>query len=261
MQRIMFTLSYEGTNYAGWQIQAAQPVGLPTIQYEIEKALRQLTGAEIRIHGAGRTDAGVHAEGQTAHCDIPEDKIRINWVRAMNCLLPPDIRVLAAKAVAPDFHSRIQAREKVYCYSLWAADEPVPARIRNFCSQTRPLRLAAIQEAANLLIGRRDFASFQNSGTPLESTVRTLHCIRLEPGSIGPLRCPEHWPAVSLFFRGDGFLKQMIRNIAGMLIKAGQGKLTIEDARAILAAADRRQNPCPTAPAHGLTLMRVLYEE
>lgn len=256
MARLKLTLAYMGGGYAGWQIQA-EAQATSTIQKELEFALESLTGSPARVHGAGRTDSGVHAEGQVAHVDVPDKPV--DWARALNAKLPRDIRVLAAEPVPETFHARYSASGKLYAYSLFCGPGPVPPRLEPFVWATPALDTAAMEAAAAVLTGRHDFSSFQNAGTPVADTVRELWSIRREEGRAGPFLCPESWPVVTWFFHGNGFLKQMVRNLMGLMVWAGQGRIDTDGVAACLAAEDRQAVPSPTAPAKGLTLMRVEY--
>lgn len=256
MTRIRFTLAYTGTAYAGWQLQAeSQETG--TIQKELETALSEIAGRPVRVHGAGRTDSGVHAEAQVAHADVPDKPV--DWLRACNAKLPRDIRILEAVPVGEAFHARHSATGKLYGYTLFCGHVPIPPRLEPFVWATPALDRAAMEGAAALLTGRHDFASFRNAGTPIADTVRELWAIRCEPGRAGPFSCPPDWPVCTWFFHGNGFLKQMVRNLMGLLVFVGLGKIGLEDIAACLAAKDRQALPCPTAPARGLSLIRVDY--
>jgi tRNA pseudouridine38-40 synthase len=255
--RLKLTLAYDGTRYAGWQIQAAP---FRTVQGALEEAVARIAGCRVPVHAAGRTDAGVHAEAQVCHLDLPGNRPGLDWQQALNAALPPDIRILEADVVSPSFHAQHDARGKSYAYSLWMNRRlPLP-RVRAFVWHTTELDLPRMAEAARLLEGRRDFASFRNARAVPGQTIRTLSAIRQEPGRLGPLLCPEDWPVITFFFEGDGFLKQMVRNLMGFLVFVGQGKLDPASATDILAAGDRRALPSPTAPARGLTLMRIVYD-
>lgn len=262
MTRLKLTVAYVGTAYAGWQIQSAGQ-GASTIQQELERALERIAGFPVRVHGAGRTDSGVHAEGQTAHADVPDKPV--DWLRALNAALPRDIRVLAVEAVSPEFHARYNATGKLYAYSLFCGHGPVPPRLAPFVWAVPSLDIAdtasaeAMCAAAEILVGRHDFASFQNAGTPVADTVREIWSIHREDGHAGPFLCPPEWPVRTWYFYGNGFLKQMVRNLVGVLVQVGRGKACPRDVAVWLAAGDRRAVPSPTAPAAGLTLMRVEY--
>lgn len=231
----------------------------PTIQGTLESCVARIMGRRIPIHGAGRTDAGVHAEGQVCHCDLPSGTERIAWRQALNVQLPHDIRITDAAWVADSFHARRSARRKCYAYSLWMDRNRALPRIAPFVWSAPPLVLERMAPALSLLTGRHDFAAFRNSGTPVTNTVRTLHAVTVTPGLVAGLACPPEWPVATVVFEGDGFLKQMVRNLMGLLVWIAQGKTEADSIPAILAAEDRRALPSPSAPAQGLTLLEVIY--
>ncbi len=263
MPRLKLTLAYEGTRYAGWQLQAHTEGGPSTVQGMLERAVAAIIsppGGRIPLHGAGRTDAGVHAEAQVCHLDLPENTPRVDWTRALNTRLPDDIRVLDAAFVPPSFHARKSALRKHYAYSLWThARQKAPPRIQAFVWSAPPLDLARMERAAFFLTGEHDFTSFQNTGTDIRNPVRVLHSINARPGTVAGLACPDGWPVLTFTFCGNGFLKQMVRNIMGLLVWAGRGRIDPESVPALLAARDRTALPSPTAPARGLTLAAVEY--
>ena len=259
MPRLKLTLAYQGARYAGWQLQARPGKVPPTIQGELESRVAHITGERIPIHGAGRTDSGVHAEGQVCHLDLPAGSERIDWQQALNVQLPYDISITEASWVADDFHARKSALGKRYAYSLWMSQDKALPRIAPFVWSTPVPALAPIIHALPLLTGQHDFASFQNSGSTIANTVRTLHSITVNPGMVAGLVCPPHWPVATLVFEGNGFLKQMARNLTGLLVWIAQGKLQTDDIPAILNARKRRALPSPAAPAQGLSLIEVLY--
>ena len=262
MPRLKLTLAYDGTRYAGWQAQALKTRERPpTVQGELESILERMAGRRVPVFGAGRTDAGVHAEGQVCHLDLPEDKSRINWRWALNAQLPYDIRVLDAQWVSQNFHARKSARRKRYAYSLWMHRDRALPRVRDFVWSVMPLDLNRMLEAAALLSGRHDFASFQNKGTAQFHTVRTLFSITCRRGWLAGFSCPPDWPVATFIFEGDGFLKQMVRNMAGLLVACGQGKIAPQNVPALLATCDRRAVQSVTAPAQGLALVSVVYQE
>ncbi len=248
MPRIRLTVAYEGSDFCGWQIQKGQP----TIQGCIEDALATLCGAPIRIHGSGRTDAGVHALAQVVHMDIPETRTHIPWQKALNAMLPPSIRILETRTAAPDFHARYDSLSKTYSYTLWTNASFVLPQRRRFVWNTGPLNTAAMEEAAACLVGTHDFKSFQNTGTDVQSTVRTILSITRGPG-ITPFE--DVWT-----LRATGFLKQMVRNIMGLLYYAGKGKIPPQHAATLLAAKDRSLAPA-TAPPQGLCMEYVEYPQ
>jgi tRNA pseudouridine38-40 synthase len=245
MPRYRIDLSYDGTAYAGWQV---QPNGV-TVQATVEDALRELTGAAVRVHGSGRTDQGVHARGQTAHFDLATALSRETLVRGLNALLPADVRVGRAARVAPDFHARRSATGKEYRYFIW--NGPVlPPTVRQYRTHVRdPLDTERMNRAAAVLKGRHDFAAFAaNPNRVVESTVRHLR----------ELRVVRRGREVTVIARADGFLYKMVRSLVGFLLRVGEGAVPPSHARAILASRTRTAR-VPTAPPQGLFLWRVWY--
>lgn len=250
--RLKLVLAYDGTNYSGWQIQENAPA---TIQGTVERAFFRLLGQPVRLFGSGRTDAGVHALGQTAHCDVP--RMLADWRKALNAALPQDIRVLSAALAPPGFHARTSAASKTYIYNFWTERAFTPPQMRAFCWPCGRLDAAAMRMALPGLAGRHDFAALQNAGTPQSSTERSIFSISLEETAPAEF-LPPHSPPLRLSVTADGFLKQMVRNIAGLLAWVGMGKLGAGDVPGVLAGG-RGDNPAPTAPARGLFLARVHY--
>jgi tRNA pseudouridine38-40 synthase len=234
--RVLLTLQYLGTRYAGWQSQT----NAVAIQNVIEDALAKMFGAAIRIEGAGRTDAGVHARAQRAHADIPFGIEPRGFRQGLNNLLPHDIRVAAVEAVEDNFHCRFAAKSKSYIYRVWN-DEIADV----FADQThthipQPLDADLMRETAHALMGKHDFALFTVAGPEVSSTERTIT-------SIDVIR---EGKAIIIPVTADGFLRYMVRRIAGSLIEIGRGKLAPD---AIWTEARW------TAPAKGLTLWDVSY--
>jgi tRNA pseudouridine38-40 synthase len=246
MPRIRLTVAYVGTRYLGWQIQGRGQ----TVQGVLEEKLARICEEPVRVHGSGRTDSGVHALGQVAHFDAPESKTRIPWQRALNSMLPDDIAVIDAREAEPGFHARFSVRSKRYAYTLWTEPEFTLPQRAPFVWPVRNLDAAAMDLAATFLAGTHDFAAFQNAGTEVKGTVRTLEPLRREAG-----QHPCEWV---FRFPADGFLKQMVRNLMGLLVEVGRGGMTPEEARAVLESRDRRLAPA-TAPPQGLTLEEVMY--
>ncbi|GAB1408890.1 tRNA pseudouridine synthase A [Desulfovibrionales bacterium] len=247
MPRIRVTVAYVGTRYHGWQVQKNGT----SIQGVLEERLARICASPIRVHGSGRTDAGVHALGQVAHFDVPDHARAIPWQKALNALLPADIAILSATTVQEDFHARFSAISKRYCYTLWTEPDYVLPHRAPFVWPARGIDLEQMDAAARLLCGTHDFSSFQNAGTEVRHAVRTIFSIS---------RAPGHYPGEWVFsFHADGFVKQMVRNIMGLLVQVGQCKLNVQDARRIRDAHDRTQAP-PTAPGQGLCLEEVHYQ-
>lgn len=243
---IQLTVAYDGTEYCGFQRQ--RPGGRPSIQEELEKALECLLRQAVRVAGAGRTDAGVHAEKQvvsfTALNGIPMDR----FPYAVNRLLPPEIVVTGAREVDEGFHARFSARSKVYRYTLWRERFPSPFWRRYAWHWPGHLDDRAMALAAAAMTGRRDFSAMGASGRPVRESVRTV--FRCDIETCGPL--------LVLRVEGNGFLYKMVRTMVGTLVEVGRGRWDPGRVEAILASRDRRQAG-PTAPAHGLCLEDVTY--
>lgn len=244
MKNIMLTIEYDGTNYSGWQLQ----LNAPSIQEEIEKALHRLTGERVRINGAGRTDARVHARGQVANfytaSTIPPDR----FSKALNGLLPEDISIVASQEVPEDFHARYSAIGKRYAYHIYMGKSRSPL-LRNFSMQVSyNLDLGIMREASKLLLGTHDFAGFMSTGTSVKDTTRTIHCIELD------LKDKSLW----ISFEGNGFLYNMVRIIVGTLIELGRGSMQLQQLSRMLEEKDRSMGG-PTAQPQGLYLEKVLY--
>ena len=252
--RYRMLLAYDGADYKGWQIQKDE--SSPTIQGAVETALFEILGSRIRIHGAGRTDAGVNAEGQTAHfdCDASES---LDFRRALNSRLPKSIRVLAVARASAEFHARKYAVYKTYTYRFWRDPLFIPPLAARSMWPVGNLDAGRMRQAAGDLLGSRDFASFQNAGTPQNSTTRNILSIVIRERPVDS-SLPPHIPPLVMSVSANGFLKQMVRNIAGYLAEIGRGG-DPGDLSDILAARDRRRLKSPTAPARGLTLSYIAY--
>ena len=247
MKRIMLTVAYEGTAYHGWQL---EPTGL-TVEEVLNGALTGLLGEEIRVSGASRTDAGVHALGNLCVFDtespIPPEKI----APALLGRLPEDIVVRASREVPADFHPRRCDSVKTYEYTIYRDTLPNPLVRRQSYFFYRPLDVEAMRRAGAYLVGEHDFKSFCAAGSQAETTVRRILSLTVR----------EDGPFLRIEVKGTGFLYNMVRIIAGTLIKAGLGQLDPEEIPAVLAAADRRLAG-PTAPPEGLCLKKIeLYPE
>lgn len=252
-RRIFLSVAYDGTNYHGWQLQP----GAVTIESELNRALAELLGEEIRVIGASRTDTGVHARCNAAVFDttvrIPAEK----FAYALNQRLPEDIRIRESKEVAPDFHPRHTPSRKTYEYRIYNARFPMPTkRLYSFFTYAK-LDVEAMARAGALLEGEHDFKSFCSVNTQAETTVRTIYRVEVwrEGGGEVCLQSGGYGDESDIVIRvtGSGFLYNMVRIIAGTLLEVGQGKRKPEDMKAILASCDRSAAG-PTAPACGLTL-------
>ncbi len=252
-QNIKLLISYDGTEFSGWQRQLHDR----TIQGEIERCLSVMTREDIHLHGAGRTDARVHAEGMVAHFTTGRAISCHVFLRGLNAMLPGAIRILNAELVDQDFHARFSAKGKRYQYFLYTGCTHPPHLRLYTVHVTAELNLTAIQNCLALLQGTHDFSSFENSGSRDKNNcsgrgaVRTIYQAEL-----------IQQPLYTLIFQftGDGFLRNMIRNIVGTLLEVGRGKLSVDEFSAILRAKDRTKAGV-TAPAHGLFLKEVLYDD
>src|SRR5712664_1763048 len=176
-RRLKLIVSYDGAEFAGWQSQSHRN----TIQDHVERAFQRVLGKPVRVHGAGRTDAGVHALAQCAHVDLPNDRLSAaRWTEALNALLPPTIRVLRCQYVSKNFHARLSAKGKIYRYRIWCAPVLPPFEYRRAWHIARPLNLKLLTTAAKQFVGTHDFAGFAaNRGKAEESTIRTIYSVRV----------------------------------------------------------------------------------
>ncbi len=246
MPCIRLTLEYDGRAFAGWQVQRG---GVRSVQGALEDALAAITGERVRVIGAGRTDAGVHAEGQVASAPVASELSPQVLYKALNAHLGPDLVVLRAEAAPDGFHALRDARAKLYRYAVWNGEDRSPLRSARFWHVPAPLDVSAMRQAATALVGRHDFASLQTTGSSVTSTVRTISRLELEGEARGEIR---------LWVQGDGFLRRMVRGLAGTLVEVGLGRRSQDGMAALLAARDRSRAGL-SAPAHGLTLVRVEY--
>ena len=244
-QRVLLTISYDGTAYAGWQRQQ----NAMCVQQRVEEALQKLTGERIVIYGASRTDAGVHALGQRAHFDTRSRIPAERFPYALNTCLPMDIRVSRGVAVSPTLHARFDAKGKQYTYRIYNAPQ-ASALYRNLTAfMPVPLNVDAMRRALPLLLGTHDFAAFQASGGTADKTIRTLRDITLS----------KDGDTITLIIRGKAFLYNMVRIIAGTLMEIGKGKLS-QDCIVQALQTGNRLLLGPTAPACGLELTSIDYD-
>jgi len=245
-RRLKLIVAYDGSQFAGWQSQSHRN----TIQDHLERAFERIGGKPVRVHGAGRTDAEVHALAQCAHVDLLDDRLSsARWTEALNALLPPRIRVLRCRYVSNDFHARLSAKGKLYRYRIWSAPVLPPFEYRRAWHVTRPLDLDVLRMAAKCFAGNHDFAGFAaNRGRQEKTTIRTIYSVRVR----------QKGPCVIIEFDGDGFLYKMVRLIVGSLVKCALGKTRIEDLTGRLDSGARTSARF-AAPAEGLFLIRVLY--
>ena len=245
MPRYKLTLEYDGTGLVGWQRQAKGS----SVQQLLEQAVKRFCGAEVTVHGAGRTDAGVHALGQVAHLDLPRAASPETIRSALNQhLKPAAVTVLAVEPVADTFDARRSARGRVYRYRILNRRAP-PALERGRVWHVGPaLDAAAMQRAASLLVGRHDFSSFRDSLCQARSPVKTLDALEVV----------RDGDEIRIEARARSFLHHQVRNMVGTLKLVGAGKWQAEDVARALAAKDRRAGG-PTAPPDGLYLVAVIY--
>lgn len=243
-KRVRLVVAYDGTNYCGWQVQP----GVVTIESELNRCLSELLGEEIAVIGASRTDSGVHAMGNVAVFDtvarMPAEKISY----ALNQRLPEDIRIQKSEEVASDWHPRHVESRKTYEYRIYRSEFPMPIGRDYSLFSYHTFDVGAMREAAAYLVGEHDFKSFCAVNAQVETTVR---CIT-------DLQVIEEGKNLIIRVTGNGFLYNMVRIIAGTLMEVGQGKRSPQSIKEVLAAKDR-QAAGPTAPAHGLMLVKYEF--
>lgn len=255
MNHIKLTLQYDGTNYAGWQIQA----NAATIQGHLEEIIFTITGERSRVTGAGRTDAGVHALEQVAVFGTNTNLSPDVFMRALNSDLPPDIRVVKSVECPEDFHPRYDAKNKTYSYLISGMGLYSVFMQRYSWNMRCQLDRNSMKEAASYLIGRHDFSSFRASGCSSKTPVREISGIEIsEMNTIGFISFSLDVPLIKISITATAFLRHMARNIAGTLVEAGRKKFPPSRMKEILAAKDRRLAG-KTAPACGLFMEKIVY--
>ncbi len=252
MQRtVKLLIAYDGTGYCGWQRQKKDL----TIQEEIEKRLSRMTQTPVTLYGAGRTDAGVHAQGMVAHFHTQKTITCTVFQKGLNSLLPKSIRILTVTDEADDFHARFSARAKTYVYSICNTSIQLPTERLYSVHIRTDLKWENMRQCLNIITGEHDFASFETSGSRDKNnsdgrgSVRTI----LKSELILEQNGMAHFT-----FTGDGFLRHMIRNIMGTILEVGKGTRSVENFNRIFEACNRSKAG-GTAPPHGLTLMDILY--
>src|SRR5881398_2575860 len=244
-RRLKLIVAYDGAPFAGWQSQSHRN----TVQDHLEHAFKRVTGGAVRVHGAGRTDAGVHALAQCAHVDVLKFLPPARWIKALNALLPSAIRVLRCRNVSKDFHARISAKGKIYRYRIWTSPILPPFEYRRAWHVAQSLDLNTLKAAAKHFVGTHDFATFAaNRGKPEPSTIRTIHSVRVR----------QKGPCVTIEFDGNGFLYKMVRLMVGSLVQCALGKMNIEEIAPRVHSAQVESTRF-AAPAEGLFLVRVRY--
>lgn len=244
-RRLKLIVAYDGAPFAGWQSQTHRN----TVQDHLERAFERITGAPARVHGAGRTDAGVHALAQCAHADVLKFLQADRWIKALNALLPSAIRVVRCRYVSSEFHARVSAKGKIYRYRIWRAAILPPFEYGRAWHIAQPIDLKILKSAAKHFVGTHDFAAFAaNRGKPESTTIRTIKSVRVS----------QKGACVTIEFDGNGFLYKMVRLMVGALVKCALEKMRVEEITSRLhsgkAGAARF-----AAPTEGLYLVRVRY--
>ncbi len=242
--RVMLRVAYDGTAYSGWQLQP----GVVTVEQRLGEALENLLGKPVQLIGASRTDAGVHALGNVAVFDTDTRMPAAKIAYALNARLPEDIRVVSSEETEADFHPRRRPCVKTYEYRIWNDTFPNPVVRLYSHFQYGPVDLERMRRAAAYLVGEHDFTSFCAAGSQVENKVRRIFSLDIE----------KEGHMITVRVTGSGFLYNMVRIIAGTLLRAGQGSMEPEAVKKALEGRDR-QLAGPTAPARGLTLVKICY--
>jgi tRNA pseudouridine38-40 synthase len=245
------TIQYDGTDFHGWQMQG----DLRTVQGELTRALSLIEGREVVVHGSGRTDAGVHAEGQVASVQLQRDITPSKLRAAINGNVDSDVRVIEAECVSDDFHARYSALEKTYLYRVINSPVRSPFWLRYAHHECRPLDLDRMKGCAAPFLGCHDWTAFSAAQSDAESRTRTI--TRLEIRECADRR--SHSRMIEIEVTADGFLRYMVRSIAGTLLAVGRGEIDEQQIERAIAERDRTQAG-PTAPPCGLTLLSVRYQ-
>ncbi|MCM8760274.1 MAG: tRNA pseudouridine(38-40) synthase TruA [Candidatus Omnitrophica bacterium] len=249
-KNVKLVIAYNGSRFYGWQRQKKEE----SIQETIEKALKKITGEDIKLVGCGRTDSKVHAISYTANFKTTSYLTPTQIKKALNANLPYDIYVKSAEFVEPEFHSRYSARKKTYRYLIVCGERSPFLKGFAWYIKEKP-DIKNMRKAAKYFIGKKDFSAFQSAGTSIKDTTRKIYSIVIkeEHFTIDP-----EVPLISIEITADGFLYKMARNIIGTLIYVGLGKISVKDIPELIASQDRRRIP-PTAPPQGLYLKNVVY--
>lgn len=243
-RNISLIIEYEGTHYHGWQ---CQPNGV-TVEETLRQAVERLVGHPVKIYGAGRTDAGVHAYGQVVNFHTGRDIPLVGFERGLNSMLPYDIRVKSAREQDLSFHARYSAKSKTYIYSIHNASRPSPFSVRYSWHYPFSLDCVSMNAALRMVVGTHDFSSFKKKKEPYRSCER----------EVLKARVTRRGPFIYTIIEATGFLRYMVRNIVGTLVLVGAGKMAVEGFQGVIDARDR-DYAGPTAPPHGLFLRRVRY--
>ena len=244
-------IQYDGTDFHGWQVQENQR----TVQGELQRVLSLLENAEVHVAGSGRTDAGVHAEAQVASVKLARQFTPERLCKAINGNLWRDVRILSVEKAADDFHARFSAKGKTYVYRVVNAPVMSPFWARYAHHEARPLEVGTMNDAARLFLGEHDWTAFSSAQSDSENKVRTITEFTVE----------SHWDQrakgslIEFRITGEGFLRYMVRSIAGTLLEVGRGEKDFDTIQTAIVGGDRNLAGA-TAPAHGLTLLKVYYE-
>ena len=243
-RRFRIVVEYDGTDFSGWQRQ----IGQRTIQATLEDAIRDMTGETVFVRGAGRTDAGVHADGQVGHFDLALDIPPHGLLRGLNSILPTDVAIVDVAEAAPEFDARFSARGKIYRYTVWNHFVRSPRQARTAWHVREPVDTDAIRRAAVALVGEHDFRAFRASDCDRKTTNRLIRRLEID----------RQGPRLTFDIEATAFLKNMVRIIVGTLVDLGRGRIP-EDAPARMLVSGDRSTGGMTAPPGGLTLLRVIY--
>ena len=242
--RILLTVSYDGTDFCGYQV---QPNGR-TVEETLNDAIYKLTGEKVKSIASGRTDSGVHALSQKVHFDTNSNIPPKNFAFALNSILPSDVKVIKSEKVSGDFNARYSAKKKTYRYSFYlgAFEEPMQSRYKTLINSVPDISL--MKKGAKIIEGEHDFKCFLASGSSVKDTVRTVYSIKIT----------KKGRFIDVYVTGNGFLYNMVRIIAGALVAVGEGKLSLTELESVLSSGERT-NKIKTMPAKGLTLYKVNY--
>ncbi|WP_022956109.1 tRNA pseudouridine(38-40) synthase TruA [Perlucidibaca piscinae] len=244
-QRYAIGIEYDGRAFRGWQTQQA---GVPSVQETLERAIARVANHPVHVHAAGRTDAGVHGSGMIAHFDSPSPRSERSWLMGVNTALPEGVSLRWIQPVASDFHARFKAVARRYHYVIYNHPRRSSLLAGRATWHYHPLQLAPMQEAAQALVGRHDFSAFRAVACQSNRPVRDVHFLQLD----------QEGPLFRLDIQADGFLHHMVRNIAGVLMAIGQGRMPVSWAAEVLASRDRTLGGV-TAPPDGLYFVDALY--
>ena len=245
-QRLKLTVAYDGAAFAGWQSQAHRN----TVQDMLEHAFQKISGTRIRVHGAGRTDAGVHALAQCAHVDLPDRRLSLErWTNALNSTLPPAIRILHCQFMPQNFHARFSATGKLYRYRIWAAPILPPLEFGRAWHISSPLDVDLLKTAGKKFVGTHDFAAFAaNRGKKEQDTMRTIWSAQIRRSG----------PRIAIEIAGDGFLYKMVRLMVGAMTQVALNKMNVDEIVARLKAGHANGSRF-VAPGKGLYLVKIWY--